>query len=60
MENSTVKSYLLFLDGVKHSIWNNKQDALHQVDTLSSYYGKKCVTIEELPDVQCNNGVYFL
>ena len=53
-------SYLIFLDGAKHSIWNNKDDALHQVDTLKSRYGDQCISVEELPNVTTNNGVYFL
>ena len=52
-------AYLIFLDGQKHSIWNNSEDAFHQVDTLCSNYGKECISIEELPNVQCNNGIYF-
>ena len=57
MENT---SYLIFLDGEKHSIWNNKKDAIHQVDILKSHYGDQCVSIEELPNVISTNGIYFL
>lgn len=53
-------SYLIFLDGEKHSIWNNKVDALHQVDTLKNHCDDQCISIEELPNVTTNNGVYFL
>lgn len=53
-------AYLIFLDGEKHSIWNNQKDAFHQVDILADNYGKKCVSIEELPTVECSNGIYFL
>lgn len=54
-------AYLIFLDGEKHSIWNNENDALHQVDTLKESYDDQCISIEELPNVLLqDNGVYFL
>lgn len=53
-------AYLIFLDGEKHSIWNNKGDAVRQKSTLEQHYAFQCVTIEELPDVKSNNGIYFL
>ncbi len=53
-------AFIIFLDGEKHSIWNNKNDALHQVDTLKEFYDDQCISIEELPKVTTTNGVYFL
>jgi hypothetical protein len=53
-------AYIIFLDGEKHSIWNDEKDALHQVATLEGFYKSECVTIEELPGVFCTNGVFFL
>lgn len=53
-------AYLIFLDGVKHSIWNNRSDAFNQKNIIGKYHNLECVTIEELPGVKCNDGVYFL
>lgn len=54
-------AYLIFLDGEKHSIWNNENDALRQVDTLAQLYNRRCISIEELPNVFLrDNGIYFL
>ena len=33
-------AYLIFLDGEKHSIWNNKGDAVRQINTLEQHYCK--------------------
>lgn len=45
-------SYLIFLDGEKHSIWNNKADVLHQVDILKSHYDNQYILVEELPNAK--------
>jgi hypothetical protein len=52
-------AYLIFLDGEKHSIWNNQKDFLHQINTLKEKYSSECVSFEELPKVNCTNGTFF-
>ncbi|MEL6659540.1 MAG: hypothetical protein AAFY48_14785 [Bacteroidota bacterium] len=56
LENSAC---LIFLDGEKHSIWNNPADVLRQVRMLEEQYDPSCISIEVLPNVNCIDGGYF-
>lgn len=52
-------AYLIFLDGEKHSIWNKEKDFQFQLDILKKQYCSECVSFEELPGVNCTNGLFF-
>jgi len=52
--------FIVYIGKHKHSAWNSRHEAKHQIDVLASYgYKRKNIWLDDV-DANYSNGQYFV